>query len=148
MSANGAAYLQNITDHSFITFLSIRVMSFASEAGTSTVRVCYFCFLLLQISIVKALYKHLLFSSTDICSWDATVTREGNAARNLLICAAIDLTFMLRVLRNVLPRKPRLTAVGIRCADHATPSTGKSWHYLRRQAAVGIVPLRTKSHGV
>jgi hypothetical protein len=25
-------------------------------------------------------------------------------------------------------RKPRLTAVGIRCADHATPSTGKSWH--------------------
>jgi hypothetical protein len=25
-------------------------------------------------------------------------------------------------------RKPRLTAVGIRCADHVTPSTGKSWH--------------------
>jgi hypothetical protein len=25
-------------------------------------------------------------------------------------------------------RKPRLTAVGCRCADHATPSTCKSWH--------------------
>jgi hypothetical protein len=24
--------------------------------------------------------------------------------------------------------KPRLTAVGIRCADHATPSTRKGWH--------------------
>jgi hypothetical protein len=25
-------------------------------------------------------------------------------------------------------RKPRLTAVGIRCADHATPSIRRSWH--------------------
>jgi hypothetical protein len=25
-------------------------------------------------------------------------------------------------------KKPRLTAVGIRCADHATPSTRKGWH--------------------
>jgi hypothetical protein len=25
-------------------------------------------------------------------------------------------------------RKPRLTAVGIRCAYHATPSIRKSWH--------------------
>jgi hypothetical protein len=33
-------------------------------------------------------------------------------------------------------RKPRLTAVGILCADHATPSVRKSWHYLRRHAAV------------
>jgi hypothetical protein len=33
-------------------------------------------------------------------------------------------------------RKPRLTAVEIRCADHATPSIRKSWHQLRRQAAV------------
>jgi hypothetical protein len=24
--------------------------------------------------------------------------------------------------------KPRITAVGIRCADHATPSTSKGWH--------------------
>jgi hypothetical protein len=30
----------------------------------------------------------------------------------------------------------RLTAVGIRCADHATPSTRKGWHQLRREAAV------------
>jgi hypothetical protein len=32
--------------------------------------------------------------------------------------------------------RPRLTAVGIRCADHATPSICKSWHKLCRQAAV------------
>jgi hypothetical protein len=25
-------------------------------------------------------------------------------------------------------RKPRITAMGIRCADHATPSIHKSWH--------------------
>jgi hypothetical protein len=30
--------------------------------------------------------------------------------------------------RAVGSRKPRLMAVGIRCADHATPSTRKSWH--------------------
>jgi hypothetical protein len=28
-------------------------------------------------------------------------------------------------------RKPRLTAMGIRCADHTTPSIHKSWHQLR-----------------
>jgi hypothetical protein len=33
-------------------------------------------------------------------------------------------------------RKPRLTAVAIRCADHGTPSNSKIWHQLRRQAAV------------
>jgi hypothetical protein len=39
--------------------------------------------------------------------------------------------------------KLRLTAVGIRYTDHATPSTRKGWHYFHRQAAVGIVRLRT-----
>jgi hypothetical protein len=33
-------------------------------------------------------------------------------------------------------RKPRLTAVGIRCADHATPSIYKRWYQLLQQAAV------------
>jgi hypothetical protein len=33
-------------------------------------------------------------------------------------------------------RKKRLTAVEIRCADHATTSIPKSWHELRRQVAV------------
>jgi hypothetical protein len=33
-------------------------------------------------------------------------------------------------------RIPRLKAVWILCADHVTPSILKSWHYLRRQAAV------------
>jgi hypothetical protein len=33
-------------------------------------------------------------------------------------------------------RKPRLTAVGILCLDHATPSIRKNQHQFRRQAAV------------
>jgi hypothetical protein len=36
--------------------------------------------------------------------------------------------------------------VGIRCADHATLSIPKSWHYLRRRGrSVGFVRLRTKA---
>jgi hypothetical protein len=34
--------------------------------------------------------------------------------------------------------KSENTAVGIRCADHVTPSICKSWHWLRRQAAVAL----------
>jgi hypothetical protein len=33
-------------------------------------------------------------------------------------------------------RKLRLTAVGIRWADHATPTIRKSWHQLRLEVAV------------
>jgi hypothetical protein len=43
-------------------------------------------------------------------------------------------------------RRPRLTVVGIHCADHATPSTRKGWQLRRRAAvarSVGIVRLRT-----
>jgi hypothetical protein len=42
---------------------------------------------------------------------------------------------------------PRLTAVGIRCADHVTPSTHKSRHYFADSGglSVGIVRLRTKA---
>jgi hypothetical protein len=32
------------------------------------------------------------------------------------------------IQHNIRSRKPRLTAVGIRCADHATPSTRKGWY--------------------
>jgi hypothetical protein len=44
-------------------------------------------------------------------------------------------------------RKPRLTTVGIRCADHVTPSTRKSQHYFADSGSrsVGIVRLRTKA---
>jgi hypothetical protein len=40
-----------------------------------------------------------------------------------------------------------LTAVGIRCADHVTPSTRKSRHYFTDSGgrSVGIVRLRTKA---
>jgi hypothetical protein len=43
--------------------------------------------------------------------------------------------------------KPRLTAVGIRCADHVTPSTRKSRHYFADSGGLsdGIVRLRTKA---
>jgi hypothetical protein len=41
----------------------------------------------------------------------------------------------------------RLEAVGIRCADHVTPSTRKSRHYFADSGgrSVGIVRLRTKA---
>jgi hypothetical protein len=47
----------------------------------------------------------------------------------------------------VRSRKPRLTAVGIRCADHVTPSTRKIRHYFADSGgrSVGVVRLRTKT---
>jgi hypothetical protein len=57
----------------------------------------------------------------------------------------------LKIFTTCMPflrsRKPRLTAVGIRCADHATPSTRKSRHYFTDSGdrSVGIVRLRTKA---
>jgi hypothetical protein len=45
-------------------------------------------------------------------------------------------------------RKSRLTDVGIRCADRATPSTSKSWALTSPTCggrSVGIVRLRTKA---
>jgi hypothetical protein len=43
--------------------------------------------------------------------------------------------------------KPRLTVVGIRCADHVTPSTRKSRHHFADSGgrSVAIVRLRTKA---
>jgi hypothetical protein len=46
-------------------------------------------------------------------------------------------------------RKPKLTAVGIRCADHATPSVPKvGTSPTCGGRSVGIVRMRTKGHGV
>jgi hypothetical protein len=48
-------------------------------------------------------------------------------------------------------RKQRVTAVGIRCADHATPSIHKKLaltSLTRGGRSVGIVLLRTKATGV
>jgi hypothetical protein len=47
-------------------------------------------------------------------------------------------------------RKPRLTTVGIRCADHATPSIRKSWHYFanKRRSLGRHSSLADQSHGV
>jgi hypothetical protein len=62
---------------------------------------------------------------------------------------------LVRIIEELLERKgscsglekPRLTAVGIRCADNATPRAHRSWHQLRRPS-IGIILLRTKGHGV
>jgi hypothetical protein len=49
--------------------------------------------------------------------------------------------------RSTFSRKPRLTAVGIRCADHVAPSNRKSRHYFADSGgrSVVIVRLRTKA---
>jgi hypothetical protein len=50
----------------------------------------------------------------------------------------------------LLSRKPGLTAIGICCADHTTPSTQKSRHCFagRGGRSVGIIRLRAKSRGM
>jgi hypothetical protein len=50
----------------------------------------------------------------------------------------------------VRSRKPRLTTGGIRCADHATPSIRKSWHYFanKRRLLGRHSSLADQSHGV
>jgi hypothetical protein len=45
-------------------------------------------------------------------------------------------------------RKLRLTAIAIRCADHATTSARKSWPASRSGRSTGVVHLHTKGHGV
>jgi hypothetical protein len=42
--------------------------------------------------------------------------------------------------------KPRLTAVGIRCAEHATPSVHKSWHELVRLIKMCLNEMYSKVH--
>jgi hypothetical protein len=56
-------------------------------------------------------------------------------------------SFFHGISQCVRSRKPRLMAVGIRCADHVTPSARKSWHYFADSGgrSVGIVRLRTKA---
>jgi hypothetical protein len=55
---------------------------------------------------------------------------------------------------NFFFHEPKLMTTGIRCADHATPSIRKSWHYfsnMRRSLlgrSVSIVHLRTKGRRV
>jgi hypothetical protein len=42
-------------------------------------------------------------------------------------------------------QKSKNTAVGIRHADHVALSISRIWHYLRQQAALGIVRSRCKA---
>jgi hypothetical protein len=61
--------------------------------------------------------------------------------------ARVLFEFLICKSLEVRSRKRRLTAVGIRCAHHATPSTRKSGHYFADSGgrSVGIVRLRTKA---
>jgi hypothetical protein len=59
-----------------------------------------------------------------------------NPLSDTRVCSLSLLIFPSPFLFIRRSTKPRLTAVGIRCADHATPATRKGWHELRRQAAV------------
>jgi hypothetical protein len=51
---------------------------------------------------------------------------------------------------HIRSRKARLTTGGIRCADHATPSIRKSWHYFANKGrSLGRhSSLADQSHGV
>jgi hypothetical protein len=49
--------------------------------------------------------------------------KEFLSKKNLIL--QIILMYIPLIIRS---RKPRITAVGIRYADHATPSIRKSWH--------------------
>jgi hypothetical protein len=51
-----------------------------------------------------------------------------------ILCNDSNLFAVMKV--NSPVQKVEYTAVGIRCADNATPYIRKSWHLLRRQAAV------------
>jgi hypothetical protein len=57
---------------------------------------------------------------------------------------------LLRIIEELLGiNKPRLTAVWIRCADHATPYAKVGTGFTGcGDPSVGIVRLRTKSHRV
>jgi hypothetical protein len=56
----------------------------------------------------------------------------------------------LRYVKSLRSRKPRLTTVGISCADHAAPSIRKSWHYFanKRRSLGRPSSLADQSHGV
>jgi hypothetical protein len=64
---------------------------------------------------------------------------------------------LVRTTEELLGRKSsgsskisRLTTVGIRCADHATPSIHKSWDYFanKRRSLGRHSSLADQSHGV
>jgi hypothetical protein len=63
-------------------------------------------------------------------------------------CVRIYLQQVMTLL--IRSRKPRLTTVGIRCADHATPSIRKGWHYfaIKRRSLGRHSSLADQSHGV
>jgi hypothetical protein len=64
--------------------------------------------------------------------------------------SSITMHFQLQIWYSLRSRKPRLTTVGIRCADHATPSIRKKKLALTSSSggsSVGIARAGTKATG-
>jgi hypothetical protein len=56
------------------------------------------------------------------------VSKNINKSPQYLTIRLVFSSSYMRTHGLIRSRKPILTAVGIRCADHATPSIRKSWH--------------------
>jgi hypothetical protein len=56
----------------------------------------------------------------------------------LILLTSIYISYV-HVRKSV--KKTELTAGGIRCAGHATPSVRKSWHYVDRRRSLGRYSL-------
>jgi hypothetical protein len=101
----------------------------------------------LTVSINPFVYLSVLVGRASFISWSLCVaavysyfvvcTADGCLSRGTRVPSCINIIqyigFMFRLFLDlgtvwVRPRKPNLTAMGIRCADHATPSIRKSWH--------------------
>jgi hypothetical protein len=72
-----------------------------------------------------SLHTHILFSLGSILIWYPNT-------KNI----KYDVAYFHQKVSDNPVKKTELTTGGIRCDDHAKPSIRKSWHQLRRQAAV------------
>jgi hypothetical protein len=53
---------------------------------------------------------------------------EEEIAAIIFLFIVIGTIYIIKFSKRLRSRKQRLTALGIHCADYATPSTHKGWH--------------------